>query len=45
MLNQYKLDEYGDVLSPITEARKARMAAQLNSIFDLGGTNERPEED
>lgn len=35
----------GDIYTHITEARKARMAAQLNSTFDLGGANERPEED
>ncbi len=34
----------GDVYTHISEARKVKMATQLNSTFNIGGTDERPEE-
>ena len=44
-LRHSSVEMTGEIYTHITEARKARMAAQLNSTFDLGGANERPEED
>lgn len=44
-LRHSSVEMTGDIYTHITEARKAKMAAQLNSTFSLGGNDERTTED
>lgn len=44
-LRHSSVEMTGDIYTHITEARKVKMAAQLNSTFSLVGKDERPTED
>lgn len=43
-LRHSSVEMTGDIYTHITEARKAKMAEQLNATFSLGGKDERPKE-
>ncbi len=44
-LRHASIEMTGDIYTHITEARRARMATQLNSTFSLGDTDERKEKE